>query len=212
MDLKPNSQLKQYSNIFDNLTKHKTRSTMFPIVTIMITYDSTRAITVTKKDEREYWVKMYDLESYEQTFEERISGSFIRTKEVSQNSSGEKYAIVFIDDGNFRLRYFDKVERSEEEIQQQQVNINKLLGINNYTMPIYTFTDPFITCCFITDDLIFCALFYNSTLEHYHFIYNTRTRKLESGYVKTKLNCTKKNFPYKSFYNEKDHLIHLFYR
>ena len=43
---------------------------MYPIVTCMITYDSTRAITVTKKDDREYWVRMYDLESYAKTFDE----------------------------------------------------------------------------------------------------------------------------------------------
>lgn len=38
---------------------------MYPIVTVSITYDQTRAITVTKKDDREFWVKMYDLETYD---------------------------------------------------------------------------------------------------------------------------------------------------
>ena len=59
--------------------------TMYPIVTCMITYDSTRAITVTKKDDREFWVRMYSLQNYEKTFEEQIGGkpdSYIRLKEV----------------------------------------------------------------------------------------------------------------------------------
>jgi hypothetical protein len=40
----------------------------------MISYDSTRAITVTKRNEKEYYIKMYDLETYEMTFEEKIGG------------------------------------------------------------------------------------------------------------------------------------------
>ena len=38
---------------------------MYPILSLIITYDSSRAITVTKKDEKECYVKMYDLETYE---------------------------------------------------------------------------------------------------------------------------------------------------
>jgi hypothetical protein len=51
----------------------------------MISYDSSRAILVSKRDDREVWVRMYDLESYEKTFEECIGGreeNYIRTKEV----------------------------------------------------------------------------------------------------------------------------------
>lgn len=52
---------------------------------MIITFDSTKAVTVTKKDDREYFVKQYDLESYEMTFEERIGGhenAYIKLKEV----------------------------------------------------------------------------------------------------------------------------------
>ena len=58
---------------------------MYPIVSMLITYDSSRAVTVTKKDDRTYFIKMYGLESYEMTFEEKIGGapnSYIKLKEV----------------------------------------------------------------------------------------------------------------------------------
>lgn len=58
---------------------------MYPINSVMISYDSTRAITVTKRNDREYYVKMYDLETYEMTFEEKIGGkpdSYIKLKDV----------------------------------------------------------------------------------------------------------------------------------
>lgn len=68
--LKPNLQFDNYKFQFDNLLKHKQVPTMYPIVSCIISYDSTRAILVSKKDDREFWVRMYDLESYAKTFEE----------------------------------------------------------------------------------------------------------------------------------------------
>jgi hypothetical protein len=155
---KPNLQFKSYSALFRNLTKEKKVATMYPIITCMITYDSTRAITVTKKDDREFWVRMYDLETYEKTFNEQIGGqpnSFIRCKEVEQNYAGNRYALVYIDDGKFRMRVFGKKERSEKEVQDEEFKINEALGINDYTMPIQGFADPFCTCSFIDDDRLF---------------------------------------------------------
>ena len=58
---------------------------MYPICSVMITYDSSKAITVTKKDDREYYIKMYSLESYDCVFEEKIGGEptdYIKLKEV----------------------------------------------------------------------------------------------------------------------------------
>lgn len=124
----------------------------------MISYDSTRAITVTKKDDREFWVRMYSLQNYEKTFEEQIGGkddSYIRLKEVEQNSTGKKYAIAFIDDGKFRLRVFGKETRHPSVIEKEEFDINKALSINDHTMPIQGFADPFITCSFISDERIF---------------------------------------------------------
>lgn len=85
----------------------------------MITYDSQSAITVTKKDDREYWVKQYSLETYALTFEEQIGGGpeqYIKLKEVEQNAKGNKYAIAYMDDGLFYIRTFGKTTRTKEEI------------------------------------------------------------------------------------------------
>ena len=67
------------------MTKSKNVTTMYPIVTCMITYDSKRAVTVTKKSDQEYWVKQYSLETYGLTFEEKVGGDpkqYIKLKEV----------------------------------------------------------------------------------------------------------------------------------
>ena len=71
--------------MFTNLMKQNTIITKWPILYMLITYDSTKALTVTKEDDRNYYIKMYDLEDYIMTFEEKIGGgpeSYIKFKEV----------------------------------------------------------------------------------------------------------------------------------
>jgi len=80
---------------------------------------------------------------------------YIRVKEVEQNYAGTKYAFVYANDGNFKLRVFDKNERPLEEALAQEFDINTAIGINDYTMPIQGFADPFATCSFIDDNRIF---------------------------------------------------------
>ena len=91
------------------MTKYRNVTTLYPIVSCMITYNSVSAVTVTKKDDREYWVKMYSLKTYELTFEEKVGGSkedYIKLKEVEQNAEGDYYAIAYHNDGNFFVRTF----------------------------------------------------------------------------------------------------------
>ena len=149
--------------------------TPYPLISMMITYDSTRAIAVTKKDDREYAILMYDLETNACTFQEKVGGgstAYIKVKEVEQNSDGKKFALTYFDDGVFYLRVFGKKERTEQEVKENDVELNSLLGLDNYTMCNADFPDPYVTCCFVTDTRIFVALFYNYTLTHYHFIWD----------------------------------------
>ena len=82
----------------------------------MITYDASRAITVTKKNDREYVLQQFDLEDpeYRETFHEVYGGheqSYIKMKDVEQNSSGSLYCAPYVDDGIFKMRVFDQVKR-----------------------------------------------------------------------------------------------------
>ena len=131
----------------------------------MISYDSTRTIAVTKKDDTEYYIRMFDLETYKMTFSELVGGTpkcYIKMKDVEQNKAGTFYALSYIDDGVFKIRTFGKVNRSEDEIAESEININEVLGISNFTLPIANFPEPYINCCFITDDMLFVNFFYNS--------------------------------------------------
>lgn len=47
------------------------------------------------------------------------------------------FAAVYINDGYFRLRVFAEQQRSTlEEIEEDELDINLVLGIDNYTIPI----------------------------------------------------------------------------
>lgn len=92
------------------------------------------------------------------------------------------------------------------------MNINELLGLKDFTMAISGFPDPYITCCFVGDNRIFVNLFYNFDLTHHHFVWDTSKKQIVGQHVQYKMDCSKKNFPYKSFYNDDKNEIYSFYR
>lgn len=127
---------------------------------------------------------MYSLlrdDDYKICFEEHIGGGpeqYIKVKEVEQNFDGSFFACVYFDDGLFRLRTFGKERRSEDEIEENEVKISELLGIDNYTMPNQELDDPFITCCFVSNKLIYVALYHGASTTHYHFLWDIVTKSI----------------------------------
>ena len=196
------------------MIRSKNVMTMYPIVSVMLTYNSKLAVTVTKKNDSEYWIKHYSLETYAQSFEEKVGGDvndYIKLKEVEQNEDGTKFAIAYLNDGAFRLRVFGEVTRTPEEIEADEVDINEELGLDNSTMPIHNFPDPFIVCTFVNNKIIYVCLFHNKTLTHHHFFWNCESRRVEEHYTKV-IDSNDKNFPYKCFYNYDDNEVYAFYR
>ena len=210
---KPNSQFKNYKNVFENLLKTQNVDTESPVVSAMITYDATRIIVVTKKSEKYYIIKQYSLDDGKLHFEEGFMGNYIKMKDVEQNLAGTKFAVCYNDDGIYKLRIFDKYNRTPEQIADSEFNINDIVGIkDNNSMMISNFPDPFITCCYIKDDLLFIDLFYTYTFTHYHFFFNTKMKKVVGEIVSFDLGDSRKNFPYKCFYNEELDEVYSFYR
>ena len=181
-----NIQFKNYKEHFESLLISDHVPTRNPIVSCIITYDSSRVITVTKNSDKRFLVRQFDLNNNnENCFNETIGGDencFIRAKEVEQNIAGDKYAIVYYNDGRFLLRVFDKNERPAEQCEAEDHDLNKHLGIDRNTMPIEGFNDPFVNCAFVNDDHIAVSLFYNRDCRHYHFIVDHARRTLLHGF------------------------------
>ena len=217
-EVKPNKRFRNFNDLFSGLTKSMNVSTVYPIVNCCISYNSRSACTVTKKGDREYWIKQHSLETYIDTFEEKVGGhhdSYIKLKEIEQNDAGTKFAIAYMDDGRFRIRIFGEENREPEEIAHSELDINARLGLNNHTMPINDFPDPFISCCFINDNLLFVNLFHNATLTHHHFFYkfsDDLNEKEILDHQTVVLDCNKMNFPQKCYYNSDNNEVYTFYR
>ena len=78
---------------------------------MMMTYDSTRIISVQIKDVHESYVAQHDMITKERMFYEKFGGhqdSYIKIKEVVQNSTGKMFATCYMDNGKFRMRIFGK--------------------------------------------------------------------------------------------------------
>jgi hypothetical protein len=119
---------------------------------------------------------MYNINTMALEFKEVFKGRYIKMKDVEQNLSATKFAVCYNDDGVFRLRTFGRDTRTQEEIDKTDINLNDLLGIDDWTMAVTNFPDPFITCCFLGNDLLFVALFYTYKCQHFHFFYNFEER------------------------------------
>lgn len=78
-----------------------------------ISYDSSRAISIVKVTDKLYYIQQFDLtcRNYSLVTEDLIGGredSYIKVKEIEQSQAGDKFSVVYIDNGKFRLRVFDK--------------------------------------------------------------------------------------------------------
>jgi hypothetical protein len=73
-----NERFKNYSNLFSYLTKQQQVLTFWPIVSCIISYNSKKVVTVSKKNDQEYYVRCFLLSgTYENTFEEKLGGDVI---------------------------------------------------------------------------------------------------------------------------------------
>lgn len=216
--MKPNNRFVNYQNIFQNLIKTTFVPTNAPIVSCELTRDSTRSILIMKNSEFEFFVVMYDLESQNITFKEKVGGKphqYIKLNQVTQNESGTLFAVCYFDDGKFRIRTFNgKKNRSSRAIEEEEFDINAALDINNHTMPNQGSHDPYISSVFLSDEHLFVAFFHNKSKMHYHFIYLVKEKKIlnDNVYKHEMVDSSKEDFPVQCFYNDHHYEIYCFYR
>jgi len=72
--------------------------------------------------------------------------------------------------------------------------------------------DPFITCCFVTDEIVFINLFHTYNRKHYHFFFNIDKREIDGDVAEYDVKNYSSNFPLKCIYNEDKQEIYSFYR
>jgi hypothetical protein len=73
---KPQSGFTKYAKVFEDLVVKKSVTSLYKILSLIITNDSKCAITITKADENSYFIKQYDIQGRTvlPVFEEEIGG------------------------------------------------------------------------------------------------------------------------------------------
>lgn len=102
--------------------------------------------------------------------------------------------------------------RSAEEIEANEVNLNSLLKLDNWTMCLTGSPDPFIVCCFVTDELIFVNLYHNYSKTHYHFFFDITSNEISGLVAQCQIDNYACNFPLKCMYNDEDEEVYSFYK
>ena len=77
----------------------------------------------------------------------KITGSYIKLKEIHQNPS--ILAFCYLDDGFYKL-----------VVNDYTFDINEALELDNSTMPIAGFADPFVVTCIVDEHTVFVSLFH----------------------------------------------------
>jgi hypothetical protein len=183
-----NPMLAQHKKNFEDLMQQITHMTNNPIIFLTISHDSAYVFSITKNSNSLYVFRIFDakndykeLEYYKQEFGQKDDpNSFIKAQEILRFRN--KCAVPYLNNGEFILRILDidKKFNTKQDVDQHKKNIslNKLIGIDKDTYPNQEYAHPFISACFKSDDHIFCNVFHNATLMHYHFILDTKNNTI----------------------------------
>ena len=88
-----------------------------------------------------------------------------------------------------------------DEKKSEDIDVNSMLNLNNHTMCNYGDPDPFMNVIYIDDERLYVCLFHNGDMMHWHFFYDLNMKCMIGNPVSYKLDCSKKNYPVRSFYN-----------
>jgi hypothetical protein len=83
-----------------------------------------------------------------------------------------------MDNGKFFVRIFGMEQRDQKDAERDELNINDTFSIDDYSIAITDFPDPFITCTFIDDNRLFINFFYTFSQIHCHFIWDYSKKEI----------------------------------
>jgi hypothetical protein len=83
-------------------------------------------------------------------------------------SDGSKtFAIPYQDNGNFFVKLFDSYG-----VVFTNLNVTKIVGLDDGSKPIEGVYDPLITCCFLPKNRIFISAYHRLKKCQHHFVYS----------------------------------------
>jgi len=164
---------------------------------MVIAYDSKRVVAIVSKDDDHFEIQSYSLKTYELEWECEFSGKWLKMNVIDQNSAGNVFVVPYSDNGTF---YLSVINSEGQELANE--NVSEILKIDDKSKPIIGFYEPLITACVLPNQDIFVAVYHRLERKQYHFLYSYLENKAGDVQEVQLEDCSKMNFPIKSFYSE----------
>lgn len=177
------------------------------IVNIVINDKHDVAFVLAKEADELFYIQLFDMNNKKKVKEFPIHGNYITGETIEMNETLDKFALAYMDDGNWHLLIFDFKKIILD------LDINSLFGIENDTLPISGYYAPFATCCFLKDQTIYYNFFRRRQKLMGHFVFNPDEYKVTQQLVYLQMtSCTMKNFPQRTYYDQAKGKLYTFYR
>ena len=187
----------KYGDLFKDLTSKKEVKTDKDVVQMIISYDSKYAIGILSSEPENFTLKSFDILTHEEVFSQDFKGTYIKMNCIEQTDDGAIFGVAYQDNGHFSVMFIDNKGNVLDDL-----NVSKLLSLNDESTPISGFFEPLITVCFLPNAKAMIAVYHRIQQKQYHFIYSYKDKKMEGKTIQTAIQDTNQsNFPIKSFYS-----------
>lgn len=164
---------------------------------MIITYDSKYAIAILSSEPEKFIFKSYDISTHEEVFSHHLEGTYLKMNCIEQTDDGTIFGVAYQDNGHFQVLFIDNQGKVLDNL-----NVSKLLSLDDESKPITGFFEPLITVCFLPNGKAMIAAYHRIQKKQCHFIYSYKEKKMEGKTIQTAIQDTDySNFPIKSFYS-----------
>lgn len=148
-------EFEQYGSLFQDLTSRNYIPTGKDIVNIIITYDSKHAVAIMSNKHECFALKGYDLNTQEEVFAREFNGTYIKMNLIEQTDEGTTIGVAYQDNGIFKVLFIDNKGNQIDE-----VDVSKLLSLDDESKPISGFFEPLITMSFLPNERAMIAVYH----------------------------------------------------
>ena len=142
-------------DMFRDLTIRTWIDTTYDVVNVAVSKDSSQVITILSVDDRQFQIRGYDLNTYEDKYLKVITGDYLKMNEINESDFGEMFCVAYQDNGKFYVLVCDMNGKDVVT-----VDITELLSLNDLSKPITGFWEPIIVATFLPDNQLFIATYH----------------------------------------------------
>ena len=170
------SQLQDSEEMFNKMTEkyHILTGEGQAVISAIITYDASSTICITKEENTSFEslkdvfsITSYNLTNFRRKWTVEIVGDHLCMSDVVQSDDSKTFAIPYQDNGTFFVKLVDSFG-----VVVTNLNVTKMVGLDNGSKPIEGVYDPLITCCFLPNERIFIAAYHRLKKRQHHFVYS----------------------------------------